>query len=137
MRIAIAALLILAGHACLAGDIVVEDAWIQEAPPRASVMAAYLSIGNRSAAAVTLEAASSEDFGAVEVHATRMHHGMAHMEEHHALSIEAGATLVFARGGNHFMLMERKRPLRAGDTVRLRLRFGNGETVEVDAEVRR
>jgi copper(I)-binding protein len=130
-------LLGLASRAVLAGDIAIEDPWIQEAPPTASVMAAYMRITNRSAQAVSLESVNSEDFGAAETHSTHLHHDMAHMEKHRGLRIGAGDTVVLAPGGHHLMLMDRQRPLRDGDAARLSLRFSNGEVIVVSAEVRR
>ena len=74
MKNVAAVLLFLVSGISLAGDIVVEDAWIQDAPPAAKVMAAYMRIVNRSDSAVTVEAVKSDRFGAVDIHATEVHH---------------------------------------------------------------
>lgn len=128
---------VLLSPSTLAGDIAVQDAWIQEAPPNVRTMAAYMSIENRSTQAVSLVSISSEDFEKVETHTTQMHHDMAHMEKHHGTHIAAGDTVVFSPGGHHLMLMGKKRSLHAGDTVMIRLHFSNGAIVTADVAVRR
>jgi copper(I)-binding protein len=120
-----------------AGDITVSDAWIQEAPPTAATLACYMSISNASKNPVKLESASSDDFGAVELHSSEIHEGMVHMRKEHHIEVGAGATLTLKPGALHLMLIDKKRPLKAGDTVALKLNFSDGESIEVRAPVRK
>jgi hypothetical protein len=124
-----------AAHA--ATPLQVRDAWVQEAPPGATVLAAYLVIANPGAQAQTLVSASSPDFAAVEMHASQIVNGTASMTPLKDLAIPARGQQVFAPGGAHLMLMRPKRALRAGDPVRLRLHFKDAATLDVTVKVKR
>lgn len=115
----------------------VQDAWIQEAPPGATVLAAYLVIVNPGAQAQTLVSVSSPDFAAVEIHASQIVNGVASMTHLKDLSIPAQGRQVLAPGGTHLMLMRPKHALRAGDPVRLRLQFRGSARLDVSATVTR
>lgn len=135
--LAVLALALISAATAVAGAISVGEPWIREAPPNAKALAAYMTIANASAAAVSLESASSPDFRMVEIHRTDMSHGMAHMVKQPALRIEAGESVHLKPGDYHLMLMEPVRALRAGDAVSLRLVFDNGEVLEVTAVVKK
>lgn len=137
IRITVFSLLALAFAQSRAGDIVIQNAWIPEAPPTAKVLACYLTIENHSKAAVMLESAASDDFGAIEIHASEMHDGMMHMRKEHHLHIGADSSLKLEPGGYHLMLMDKKRTLKAGDHVDIELRFSNDESMHIEAEVRK
>ena len=115
----------------------VQDAWIQEAPPGAPVLAAYLVIANPGASAQTLVSVSSPDFAAVEIHTSQIVNGVASMTPVKNLTLPAQGQQRFAPGGAHLMLLQPKRALHAGDPVRLRLHFSNATTLDVAAQVRR
>ena len=57
----------------------------------------------------------------------------------HARQVElaANASLIFAPGGYHLMLMTPKRTLRAGDAVVINLEFRGGLVLPVAFEVRK
>lgn len=137
IRITLFSLLVLAFAPGRASDIVIQDAWIPEAPPTAKVLACYLTIENHSEAAVMLESITSDDFGAVEIHASEMHDGMMHMRKEHHLHIDADSSIKLEPGGYHLMLMDKKRPLKAGDHVDIELRFSNDESMRIKAAVRK
>ncbi len=137
LLLSVVALFLVSASAAVAGALSVSDPWIREAPSNAKALAAYMTIVNASAAAVSLESASSPDFRMVEIHRTDMSHGMAHMMKQPALRIEAGASVHLKPGDYHLMLMGPLRALRAGDAVSLRLVFDNGEALEVTAEVKK
>lgn len=115
----------------------VQDAWVQEAPPGATVLAAYLVIANPGAQAQTLVSVSSPDFAAVEIHTSQIINGVASMTHLKDLTIPAQGQQVFAPGGAHLMLMQPKRALRVGDPVRLRLHFSDATTLDVTVKVQR
>jgi len=137
IRITLFSLLVLAVAPSRAGDIAILDAWIPEAPPTAKILAGYLTIKNHSKAAVMLESAASDDFGAIEIHASEMHDGMMHMRKEHHLTIDADSSLKLEPGGYHLMLMDQRKPLKAGDQIDIELRFSNGESIRIKAEVRK
>lgn len=115
----------------------VEDPWIREAPPVAKVLAAYMKIENAGQDALVLNGVSSPAFEHVMLHGTRIENGVAEMFHLDQVEIQPGEAAIFAPGGNHFMLMGLKRPLRAGDSAVLNLDFGGGGTVSVSTEVRK
>ncbi len=115
----------------------VQNAWVQEAPPGATVLAAYLVIANPGAQPQTLVSVSSPDFAAVEIHTSQIVNGMASMTQLKDLTIPAKGQQVFAPGGAHLMLLQPKRALHAGDPVRLRLQFKGAAALDVTAKVKR
>ena len=52
------------------------------------------------------------------------------------LTIPAGATVELTPGGNHIMLMDLTRPIRAGDQVTITLTFADGSTLDASAQAR-
>ena len=51
------------------------------------------------------------------------------------LDLPAGQAVALAPGGLHVMLVDLREPLRAGQTVRMRLRFQNAPPLDVEAPV--
>lgn len=118
-------------------DLVIEEPWIREAPPTASVLAAYMVINNHGDSAVEITAITSPDFDHAELHQTRVEDGMARMIPVKRLEIPAAGTVSLEPGGMHLMLFTPKQPLRAGDTVTLLILQRNGDPVTVKAPVLR
>jgi iron complex transport system substrate-binding protein len=73
---------------------------------------------------------SSTAAAQVEVHESRVEAGIARMRPVGTIAIEPGATVAFAPGGLHLMLMGLKGPLVAGTTVPLALRFEHAGTID-------
>ena len=115
----------------------VHGAWIREAPPGASVLAAYLILENPGTKTETLVSISSPDFAAGEIHVTEIKNGMASMTRLTSMAIPAHGRQVLAPSGAHLMLMRPRRALHAGDSVTLRLRFKSGKTLSTSAAVMR
>ena len=63
-------------------------------------------------------AVTSPQFGAVEIHETKIEDGIARMRELDALVVPARGSVTLERGGKHLMLMKGKD---AGDSVTLQL----------------
>jgi hypothetical protein len=120
-----------------AGGISVRDAWIREAPPGATLMAGYLELRNTTSRPQVLVAASSTGFESVMMHRTMVKDGMAGMEHLSQIELAPNASLIFAPGGNHLMLMNPKRALRAGDAVVIKLEFRGGLVLPVTFAVRK
>jgi copper(I)-binding protein len=113
------------------------DAWVREAPPGATVMAGYLELRNDTSRPQVLVAASSAGFGSVMMHRTVVRDGMAGMAHLSQIEVAPNAGLIFAPGGNHLMLRNPKRTLRAGDAVVVKLEFRGGLVLPVTFEVRK
>jgi len=113
----------------------VTSAWARPADSGATG-GAYLTIVNADSVAVELVGASSPVATSVEVHESMQHDGMSHMMPRTSLPIGARDSVVMAPGGLHVMLNHLLRPLVAGDSVPLTLRFSNGDSVQVRVPVR-
>lgn len=98
-------------------------------------LAGYFSITNQGSFPLYLVGASSPAFGDVMLHRSVEKDGMQRMVHVDRLDLAPGQTLVFAPGGYHLMLMDRKHPLHPGDKVPVTLRFSDGQTLEVPFRV--
>lgn len=127
----------LMATACADGAIEVSDAWIREAPPTATVHAAYLTLHNPGSEAVVIDSVSSPDFAGAEIHRSLIEDGIARMLPVTRLELAAGERLELAPGGYHLMLFDAQRPLQAGASVSLLLHLADGHCIRVDAPVRR
>ena len=115
----------------------VRDAWIREAPPGVGVMAGYMELRNNTSGPQLLVGASSSGFESVMFHRTIIKDGIAGMVHAPQVELAANASLVFAPGGYHLMLMTPKRTLRAGDPVVINLEFRGGLVLPVAFEIRK
>ena len=121
-----------------AGDAVaVRDAWVRETPPGMTMMAGYMELRNNTSRPQVLLAASSSGFESVMIHRAIVKDGMAGMAHAARIELTANASLIFAPGGYHLMLMNPKRTLRAGDPVVINLEFRGGLVLPVAFEVRK
>jgi protein SCO1/2 len=121
-----------------AGDAVsAGDAWIREAPPGMSMMAGYMALRNDTSRPQVLVAASSSGFQSVMIHRTIVKDGVAGMAHASQIELKPNASLIFAPGGYHLMLMGPKRTLRAGDPVVINLEFRGGLVLAVAFKVRK
>jgi copper(I)-binding protein len=115
----------------------VRDAWVRESPPGVAMMAGYMALQNNTSRSQVIVAAHSSDFETVMIHRTIVKNGMAGMEHSPQVELAPNASLIFAPGGYHLMLMNPKRALRAGDTVVIKLEFRGGLVLPVAFQVRK
>ncbi len=115
----------------------VRDAWVRETPPGVATMAGYMVLQNRTSRSQVLVAASSPGFETVMIHRTIAKEGMTGMEHAPQIELLPNASLLFAPGGYHLMLLNPKRTLHAGDRVDIRLEFRGGLVIPVVYEVRK
>jgi copper(I)-binding protein len=132
--LALAALLAMPiAQAC---ELKAADPWIRAAPPTASALAGYVSLSNPHDEAVALTAASSPDFGAIELHEMAMEGDVMRMRRVERIEVPARGEVRLAPGGLHLMLFRPVAPLAVGDSAKLTLTLGCGASVEVDFPVR-
>ena len=117
---------LLACSSVTAAALEVREAWIREAPPAASVLAAYMAIRNTGKADAVITAVASPDFDHTELHRSVVESGIARMVRINELEIAAGETISLDPGGIHMMLIGPLRPLHDGDTVTLTIQDGDG-----------
>lgn len=101
--------------------LIIEDAWIAEAPPVSKVMVAYMTVKNTGETAIEIIRAESDTYSSIEFHETVHEDGMARMIRHSSLDISANSSLELKRGGPHLMLFNPVKSLTAGDTVNIKL----------------
>lgn len=101
----------------LEDNLLIENAWIAEAPPVSKVMVAYLTLKNTGAKPIEITSASSEQYSSIEFHETIHKDGMVTMVRHGSLIIPAHGEIELKRGGPHLMLFNPANRLIAGDTV--------------------
>jgi len=117
--------------------LTVSNAWVREAPPKAEVNAAYLTIHNQTNQAHKLVGASSPQFQKIELHEMKMVNGQARMQRLEKLAIEAHGSVELNPGGYHLMLIKPLQPLTAGGTVELVLQFDDAPQITVQAPIRK
>jgi len=124
-----------AGAAPPRNALEVPEAWIR-AIPGADVAAAYLTVQNPTAAAVTLTGVSSPAARSAMIHETRYQDHESRMRPKARLSIAPGQTLRFKEAGLHIMLEGLTQPLQVGQRVPLVLSLDGGHSITVTAIVR-
>ena len=105
-------------------QITIDNAWLREAPPGAVALAGYLTIHNHSSEDLSLNLATSEDFGRIEFHQSVEQDGVYKMIPHTHLNIPAHGELVLEPASYHLMMINPHRTLTAGDEINLSLNFG-------------
>lgn len=124
-----------AGAAEVAPVVEAAEAWVRWLPADLPA-AGYVTLTNKGPTTLELVGASSPDYAEVGMHQTLDNHGMSEMRPVASLVMKPQATVRFAEGGYHLMLMHAKRQLRPGDRVEIVFRFSDGRTMPVPFEVR-
>jgi copper(I)-binding protein len=112
-----------------------DSAWVRAAPPRAMMMAGYMTLHNDGADPARLVSTESDVFGVVEMHRTLVVDNISRMRQVPEVTIPAHQSLRFEPAGMHLMLMQERHELKVGDKVKFRLHFADGSVVDVVAVV--
>jgi copper(I)-binding protein len=134
--IAIASAQLLSAAAAGACDLKVESGWIREAPPTATALAAYATLTNTGAAALTITAFGTSAAQMAMLHETTVKDGVVQMRMLSSLSVAGGLKVTLVPGGKHLMLTGLKGPLKAGDHVTISFTDASGCTTDADFSVR-
>lgn len=122
--LALPLLSLLLSFAHAADTITVKNAWARASAPGRTITAAYLTI--ESSRPLTLYKVTSPAAGAVEMHTMNMKGDVMEMHQVEGIAVKPGAPAKLEPGGLHLMLIDLKKPLKAGDTVDLALSFKDG-----------
>ncbi len=115
MRFVIAIAALLFAAQAWAGDVSVTGAWTRASVPGQTGAALQFSITSRRDA--HLVAISSPVAGSVEIHSMTRENGVMKMHAIESLPLPAGKPVDLGASGNHVMLNDLKRPLKAGDSI--------------------
>ena len=123
--------------AASAATLEVKNAWIRTPPPGAPTAAGYATITNHGIASDRLTGAYSSAAASVGLHEMQKRGGVMSMRPvTGGLPVGASATVTLAPDGRHLMLTGLKRPLKAGQHVRIVLQFQRAGDVAADFVVR-
>ena len=117
--------------------LTIQNAWIAEAPPVSKVMVAYLTIANETSEKIEIVRAESDLYSSIEFHETKHENGIARMIRHQSLTIPANNKLILQRGGNHLMLFNPTKALKANDEVKIIFTLSDGSTQSINVSVRK
>lgn len=130
----LAALSLLAMPSSWANQVNVSNAWVRATVPGQTVAAAYLEITARETARlVAVRSPVSPD---VQIHWMQMDNQVMRMREVSAIDLPKNTAVNLKPGGYHLMLLQLKKPIRAGEVVPLTLVIetqGKRENVKVNA----
>lgn len=134
----LAALLVLSGIAqAVAGEVNITEAWVRATAAGQDSAAVALHITSQRD--VSIVEVSSSAANHVEIHSMTHENGMMKMREMERFELKARQEVALGSNGNHLMLVGLKKPLVAGDSVKLTLtlQFGDKHTekIEVKTEV--
>lgn len=119
------------------GRLRVESAFARPVVQAGGVGVVYLELVNGTGAADRLIAASSPVAAEVETHETVQEGDVARMVARpEGFVVPASGKVALEPGGKHLMLFDLRRPVRAGETIPLQLRFERAGVVDVQVPVR-
>lgn len=98
--------------------------------------AAYLTLRNDGAEAITVTGIQSPLAGHAMIHETRVQGGQSRMRPHEQVVVPAKSVVKFQPGGLHVMLHDLKQQLIVGQAVPLVISLSTGSTLQVSAPVK-
>ena len=121
----------------LAGQVEISNATVRQPLPGKTLSAGYFSVKNNGSQTIALVAVTSSQFDSVELHTHQMTDGMMQMVEVEHFEVSAGQSVHLQPGGLHLMLFGPTAPIQVGQQVPLQLRWSDGTTQSVQANVTR
>ncbi len=117
--------------------LIIENAWIREAPPTVNVLAAYMTLKNPTDQDIILTNANSLTFKSIMFHKTEIKDGLAKMRHADEIIIPAHSSFELAPGGVHMMLMGKNTSLKLEDQVEFNLSFKNMNAQKIIVTVKK
>ena len=119
-----------------AGKLEIRDAWIRSAPPNAMMLAGYATLLNSGDAPITINAAKAQGYDDTSLHETVLENDVSRMRPLAGFTIVPGASVTFAPGGKHIMLMQPTMPPTPGNRVAITFNFADGGHQSADFIIR-
>jgi len=120
-----------------AQSVEVSGIYVREVPPNMPNSAAFMQLKNLTDKPLSLVSAASKAAKTVELHEHVNVNGMMQMRQIPKIDIPAGGTTSLQPGGLHVMLIGLTQKLKEGETVAVTLNFSDGESVTLDAPVKK
>ena len=117
------------------GNLSIDDVWAKSGQVGPVPSAAFMEIKNKGTAD-KLISAHCDCAKSTELHNVKMIDGAMKMYKVDAMDIPADVELKLKSGSYHIMLIGLTRPLVAGETVPLKLKFEKAGEVTVDAKIK-
>jgi copper(I)-binding protein len=121
-------------HDVKVGNLKIDDAWARTGQV-GQVSAAYFEVKNKGAADKII-AANCDCAKATELHDVKMVDGAMKMVQVPAMEVPANGELKLKPGSYHIMLIGLNRPLVAGETLPIKVKFEKAGEVTVQAKVK-
>ena len=115
----------------IAGNLIIEQPWARASIGTSRPGAAYLTIRNQGMVPDKLVSVSTEAAARAEVHETVTEDGLTRMRPAGEVGIPPEASVSFAPGGKHIMLMDLRDPLVRGKKFMLFLTFERAGEIPV------
>ena len=116
------------------GNLSIDDVWARTGQP-GQVSAAFMDVKNKGAAD-KIVSAHCDCAKATELHDMKMADGKMLMMQVPAMDVPANGELKLKPGSYHIMLIGLNRPLVAGETLPIKLKFEKAGEVTVQAQIK-
>jgi periplasmic copper chaperone A len=116
------------------GKLAISDAYVKETVPGQTVASGFVKIKN-TGPADKLVAVSSATGSELQLHTMKMEGNVMKMAQIPSIDIAANSSVELTPDGMHIMIMGLKTPAKAGDTIKIKLKFANSGEVEVNFPV--
>jgi len=133
LKVLLAGIILLSACSAATG-ITIKEPWARPAV-QGDNGAAYFLLQNHSAWDDELTGVSSDIAAAVEIHESKMEGDVMQMQQLMSIPIQGKASIEFAPGGYHIMLIGLKQDLKVGDEFQVTLQFKEHEDITVAVSV--
>ena len=117
------------------GQLKIENPYARATVAGQKAAGGFMKIENKGAAD-QLIAASSPVAGEMQLHTMAMDGNVMKMREVKAIEVPANGSVDLKPGGLHLMFMDIKSPLKAGESVPVKLKFQKAGEIEIKVPVR-
>ena len=125
----------LADHKFKLGQLTIDHPYTRSTAPGQKVAGGFMKIENKGATD-QLVSASSPVAGEMQLHTMTMDGNVMKMREVKTIEVPANGSVELKPGGLHLMFMDIKAPLKAGESVSVKLKFQKAGDVEIKVPIR-
>ena len=122
--------------AVFGADVEIDGAYARASIPNVPNSAAFFVIKNNSDKDIAITSANSDIAEKNELHTHIKENKMMKMMKIEKLVVPAKSSLELKSGGDHIMLIGRKKELKAGDEISLELSFSDGDKKSIKVPVK-